>query len=498
MLKSFLFLNAGEALQKEQNKMLDELLLKDFTQDIANEDQCLVLSNKIPILEFDTLSKVHSRQDISNIICKEPVGDEELYKTLVNEWLHPCKPSWKQCIAIVGQAQIGKTYILKQLLSHLRKNLSYQYIFYVSLKSINFSDEMNILQLLTQQSGQRWLSHKTDQDFQLFKRVVETLHDGEKEQVCIIFDDLENFSYKNYNYSKSIFDNMTAGYLVSNTIRKWFRNGQKIVLLSPLQYSELIRVIEPEPLHVIHVQGINYAMQKHLLGNKAVKCHRANCKLKEACLGKLVTEHDDECHICKRCHQNNCHFELQSLCFNPHNFFDLVSPSKNFPPSTLVKIAASILVEKLISAFGENFEKAPNFQLVSRFAWEQYAKRVFVFYKSDLLRFEFSTILVNMFFSAKAFETSLQLSPHPDFVFFFSHILFQELLAALWLLSLSTNDFNYQVNNNKKLFLNGDFDVVFDFMCEISEDEQLHIKFGKIPKDNFEVLKEVLGKYWQF
>ena len=485
----------GEALQNEQNKMLDDLLLKDFTQDIANEDPCLVLNNKIPMLEFDTLSKVHSRKDISNIICKEPAGDEGFYKALVNEWLHPSKQSWKRCIAIVGQAHIGKTYILKQILSHLRKNLSYQYIFYVSLKSINFSDDMNILQLLTQQSGQRWINHKTDQDFQLFKRVVETLHDGEKEQVCIIFDDLENFSYKNYNYSKPIFDHMEAGYLVSNTIKRWFKNGQKIVLLSPLQYSEIIRLIAPKPLHVIHVQGINYTMQKHLLGCKAVKCYRANCKLEEACLGKLITEHDDECHICKRCHQNNCHFELQSLCFVPHYFVDLVSLSKGFPPSSLVKIAASILVEKLIYAFGENFEKTPNFQLISRFAWEQYAKRVFVFYKSDLLRFEFSTILVNMFFCAKAFETSLQLSPHPDLVFFFSHILLQELLAALWLLSLSTHDFNYQLNSNKKSFMNGDFDVVSEFMNEISEDEQLHIKFGKISIDNFQVLKEVLGKY---
>ena len=479
----------------EQKKILDNLLAEDFINESTIDSSRLVLTNIIPLLNIDPISQINSRKAISNIVCEEPLEEEGIFDELVNEWLHPSKQSFKERIAIVGQAQIGKTYVLKQVLKHMRKNCYNQHIFFVSLKSINLNDKMNILQLLTQQSSLKWINHQTDQDYHLFKRVVEKLQDVKKKEVCIIFDDFEQFFYKDYIYSKSIFDEMEAGYLVSNILRQWFGNAQKIILATPLQYSELVHFMEPEPLQMVYVQGLNYSGQRHLLGNEARKCFKANCGLGHACLGKCAMENHDAamCHICKNCYENNCHCELQSLCFVPRNFLNLDRLFKNdaFQPSSPAKIVALILLQKLKWALGEDFNEKEDFQLVGKFAWDQYAKQVFVFYKSDLLRSKISKFLVNTFFSARNFEPLLQLSPYPNLVFFFSHILLQELLAALWLLSISEKDFQVQLKTHEELFLNGNFDVVCDFISEVSRNQQLQTGIGKLTKNNF----QIFGKY---
>ena len=86
-----------------------------------------------------------------------------------------------------------------------------------------------------------------------------------------------------------------------------------------------------------------------------------------------------------------------------------------------------------------------------------------------------------------------------DLVFSFSHVLLQELFAALWLLSLETSLFENELNNNDKvLFRKECFEVVLEFMINISTHQDPCISkcrkssIWKIPKNNITVLANCL------
>ena len=472
----------------------------------------LQLSHDIPTLDR-SFEEISSRKVMSDIICEQPRGSKDLNETVMKEWLQPAegeKVKPKSRIAIVGQAQVGKTRLLKTLLEDVREK--YDYIFYVSLQYINCSDEMNILQFLVKDSSaMRWINHRTDFDFQIFKRVVERLHGSKEEKICIILDDLEksNFHEKEYVYDKGIFETTQAGYLVSNILRHWFRKGQIILLLRPWQYFQLNLDFSLHSFSVVYVQGINHEGQKHLRGDTIPKCQTNRCKLSNACMGFVTAEHKKEtCSLCKSCYLSNCHHEIQSLCYVPINCMLLVDQyllqqqqqQQAFLSLPPIVVSVVILIQELLLAYQKsNMSLKWEFlKEVGRFAWEQYAERVYVFDESDLIAANLSNEVLNIFFTCKLGNSSFSCEFNKDLVFFFSHVLLQELLAASWLLSLSADDFKAELQKYKNSFLDKSFAVLCEFMSTICTDSFLkkyhNSLFSNIKLENGLYLQKFLGK----
>ena len=292
------------------------------------------------------------RKAVNEAFCKQPEGDDQLLQKIKSQMLDPTEGREVQRIAIVGRAQIGKNYLLNQLLSTIQNN--YQYVFYISLKCIDLSEEMNLLEFLTNQGNLEWIQSKFNLDIQLVQQVVQKLIWEEQEKVCIIMDDIEksNFCFDNYYYQVSPFHKAKAGYFVSNILRSWFRNGKKILLLSPWQYNQLKRIPELNPTAFVFVQGIDYKGQKQIiekLRSEKLERLRSKCVLQKKDLGFAIKDHKAmSCLLCRTSHKRTCHYEMQSLCYVPFNCTWLVKHSAvPLPPFV---IAAKVLLAYIKNA----------------------------------------------------------------------------------------------------------------------------------------------------
>ena len=469
--------------------MLDDLLEKDLEQQADIE-----LKSEIPLLDYDTFSKVSSREKFSEIICEQPSGDEMLYDKIVVKLQKQNKQN--KLIAIVGEAQIGKTHFLKRLLKDIKDR--YNYVFYISLKSVNSADKMNILQFLTNQSSLPWINSEVDSDVQIFKKVVNKLNDPKQTSLCIVFDDFEKSNIVYKYFKKNLYNRIKVSHLFSSTLTQWFKQGQKIVLLSPWQFFQLSQEDELDSMRVIYLQGINHASQQNLLGYKTMCCSKDGCSLKNECSGKFFSEnHEIKCSVCKHCFEKNCHYEICSFCYSPYNCMQLAQQiqNSNFQTLPLIDTIAAILIQKLISVFGKHLDLSPNFRFVtiSRFAWEQYTKKVFIFSENVISSLNLSQMEISNLFSIRRDKSSFLLSTCPDLFFFFSHIFLQEFLAAAWLISCPLKELTSQLRQHRKSFLDGKFDVVVDFMYVISKNQQRKKWFSKISNENIEELQIFLG-----
>ena len=90
------------------------------------------------------------------------------------------------CVAVSGQAGIGKTTLTKQLVEKVinKQVHDIEFLFYVSLKKVNYDKEINVLQFLLTNLNSSW-EHNSTSDNEILKQ----LEDSEK--VMIIFDGLD-------------------------------------------------------------------------------------------------------------------------------------------------------------------------------------------------------------------------------------------------------------------------------------------------------------------
>ena len=468
--------------------------------DNQKQNASIQLKADFPSLPCDVID-IDSRKAISSIVCEQPCGDQDLFDVIANQWLDPLSKNPKQRIALVGQTQIGKTQVLKNLIKHFLsfEKPQYDYVFYVPLEFVNCSDKMNLLQFLTNQCSLRWIDCQSNRDHELFKRVVERISGSKQEKICIILDDVEksNFSYNQYFYDKSYFEKVEAGYFVSNILRKWFRNGQKILILNPWEFSQLSQENALKPMEVVYVLGIDHDGQRQIVNNNDLHCNRIDCELGNACLGFTIKNHEAvECAVCRCCHHENCHHEIQALCYVPCNCQLLLRQRNTVRPSSPVTVASSVLVHKLSKAFhhrAEQLERCRFFE-ISRFAWMQYADNVFLFDESELVNSGLTRKEINLFFSSRTENPSFEAGIVEDLVFFFSHVFLQELLAALWLLSRPSEDFKSELKTYKESFVNGKFVVLRDCMLEIcSLKKYQNSRFWNIQQNNVAALREVLN-----
>ena len=415
------------------------------------------------------------------MICASTPENTNFNKVL--ELMQPQdQASFQQPIVILGQAQIGKTQLLKTLLREVQNKKLYDYIFYVCLKNIDLSDEMNVLQLLTtNQSSLGWIDCQNDYERQLLKRVVENLADAKKSKVCIIFDDFEKSDFFNADYSndQNIFDILKAGDLVSNTIKGWFKDCQKILLLHPWGYLRLQKTHSPGPMQIVYVKGIS----------------PKNAEERDF----FSKQHDaKKCSICQTCFNNNCREEILSICCVPNNRKLLKQHHSNIQNSSAVKIAVSLLTTSLTKAFPHYVQdpiKSIEVLLKScHFAWISYVKNRYLFNENELFAFGLSANGINSLFSCRRKKIGFR----EDLVFFFSHVLLQELLATMWLLLIPTEQLKAELPDIEKSLSKETKAVFGEFLSEIhklsSADNGRIVPPLKVNEENIELLESHFGK----
>ena len=476
----------GEALKTHFSHSIDQFLQASNPQ---IREGNLQLKREWRTLNLD--AKLDCRKHLSCLICEEPAGDEDLYGE-VSEQLKSAI-TCKQLLAIVGPAKMGKTQFLKKILRDVKDK--YDYISYIALNDINCSEERNVLQLLTLPSALSWTeinSTSSTVEIKLFRKVVERLAD-EKTKMCIVFDDFEksNFVYDDYSCRKSYFKSMKTGFLIYNILNRWFPDAQKIILLDPLQFYEMKNVLKT--LSTVHELGLNHVEQMTVVQRNGIRCTKTDCGLGDHCLGFVTTQHEsNNCVICKCCYNSNCHYEIQSLCYVPDNCNRLknyCSPVHRQPTSP-VSIATSVLKCKLVDAFSPLFTQSActrmDFQRIGEFAWRQYAVKKYHFFSSDLRKAEFSWKEINSFFVCRREIDCIDLG---DLVFFFSHVLLQELLAALWLLSCPSCKLIADAETYRSSFADGSFGVILEFMQNCCSESGRYGNICTIEQNNLEDLR---------
>ena len=483
---------SGQKLKEHQEEAFKEVL------QLASESKqaSLQLRSDIPELH-EKSDDVYKRQIMSDLLFNRSERYKNLTEREVKKFLRPANPCEQHpgIVSIVGSRQIGKTHFLAKIFSEFKKSKrDFEYKFYVSLKYVDNSREMNVLQFLTNESNFRWFDCKSDGDFQLFKRVLERLDKEKPGKICIIFDDLERFCFANSASNMLIYDKATPSCLLINILRTWFRNSQKILLLHPWQYHQLKKIVELKLKHLVYIQGLNQKGQQMIIPKEMLGCSKLGCKLRRSCLGFVIKDHTvKECSVCKLCFDKNCHLEIQALLRVPRNCIQLVKHSALHSSSPVVA-AASVLVvglEEIFCCYSEN-PRICSFDRIGRFAWEHYAKNEFLFDVADLKEAKLTNEERNLFFDIWQENSNFKTGNVNDILFFFSHLFLQELLAALWLLSITTTEFNMEIEANKSLFVNGSLDVLFTFMTDVCKHYLLKScrksLFWKIKKENLSSL----------
>ena len=499
-----------EHQSKKFNKYLNPEKDSKMAQITIQEDFVISSSE----IDFDT-----SRKDFSEMQCYEPSNDKELYDKIVNEWLQPNTNSAKKNIAIVGQAQVGKTQVLKTILKNLQeKKWRHSYMFVVSLDKMECSEKSNILQFLTEKtSALEWINFESKGPFQrndvshrIFKKVIAKLT-SEKETICIIFNAFKKFeySYKKYSSYGNFSKQEKIGNFMTRILKEGFGNSQLLLQLNPWDFLQLSNstTLESELCGIVWVQGIDHNGQNILFQNemleskniqhiKELSCKK-NCRHKDKCIGTFVKDHESNtCTVCKSNYLKNCHYEIRSLCFVPCNC-KIFFKTTNFEQLSSIVAVASVLIEKLTEV-APRYENEPEknfFVKICRFAWDNYEKQQFCFSEGDLS--DLNRTIKNICFSC-TYSKDFSDSPSKLY-FFFSHILLQEFLAAMWLLSLSPEDFEIILKANRFMFLEKEFTIVYKFMEEILFSKRLKryhsTKYWKIPKEMCKIFEDFSKQY---
>ena len=479
-----MFLFTGKRLKEHRSDVIKKLLKEKYE---GRPVRATISFEKCHSLTCYS-EELRSRGEICKNLCKPPDGCKKFSHKYFNNWV-----KFKRTIAIVGPTQIGKNLVLSNLLKKLLKRKKYEYVFYVKLNSFERTDKINILDFLTNNTPSNSLNNNKDED--LTGRVVSKLL--RNKNVCIIFDQLEKSDCLNniqLPQSKTNFKGKKhAEDFFTEILRRGFGKSQILVLLNPWHFYLLNKESFETPMKVIYVAGIDHKEQKQLVISSSLsdeRCVKNNC-IKDVCVGNIIKQHQvEKCSICEWCHFNNCHCEIQSLCYVPAQCNLLIEKYETLKSSSSIAVAAALLQVKVLNAVNKGCDPFS----VGRFAWENYEKKIFVFDEEKLNdeNYKLSAKDKNFFFRVLGENYLYTFSDKQELLFVFSHILLQELLAALWLLSRDIKVFENNIADGKQFLSNKRMSIIRGIMFEVCNKPMLKKSLGmfRIPEENKERVNE--------
>ena len=151
--------------------VIENLNIKDLQDHFLNVRPRMLLKRKfIELDKHNESSEINNRKAMSEILCMQPCFNKDAKQASKEDVIRLVKSGTARSLAIVGQTEIGKTHLLKQLLKRKDITNSYEYIFYVSLKYHVCSKKTNVLKFLVSSESQKyWMDCKTSKELDIFK-----------------------------------------------------------------------------------------------------------------------------------------------------------------------------------------------------------------------------------------------------------------------------------------------------------------------------------------
>ena len=483
---------------------LDQLKIKllDAANLISGEKSRLALDKDVQTVELQ-ISKSDSRRmeesdyykrkrdpDLWN---KEHQGDiklEDLFKQAEELAKEQAKKETRNAAAekkyiithgnwvgISGQAGIGKTTLTKQLLEKVLKKemLDIDFLFYVSLKKVDYGKKMSVLQFLLTNLGSCW-EHDRASDKEILKRLEES------DNVMIIFDGLDEATIKlgkqcpNANiYDENKPKNLLKNILNGNILPK----AKKLITSRPRQMLELHE--EYRPHCIVDVLGINLEAQRQISNNI---CGDDSKKVLEELFN---------------------HPELLAQCYVPIMCIFTVywlHQKQLHPDKTITFPSVTNIILNMLETFAEHgIAKCEEFELekLSKLAWEGLRHKKYEFSENEIKESKLKKESLNTLLTtgAKA-KTQLRLL-NVDKITYFSHLILQEFFSAAYLiLFLSLNEFEKVMSHTNEQL--GNLDVVKNFifgMCNTTTYKHLIALESSLCPDisNFNKKKSFLEQF---
>jgi len=325
-------------------------------------------------------------------------------------------------VGIIGEPGAGKTILSKKLLRLKATNASQDekeslYLFHVKFRDMDINKETNVLEFLVKALVANWkFEHEKDQE--LLEQINNSC------EVYIIADGLDEADDKLFSSpldpasKMGLYDTATPDVIIKNLLAgRIFPKAKKVVTSRPDAFLNLHKDFKPN--FNVRILGLSLESQETLglqLCNKSVAEYS---KVKE----KLDANPD-----------------LRSFCYNPLQCNITVQVLRWMQLSEHVSTITStlIFVENLLRILKRNedlrSEILQTVKELAKLAVSGMNEDKFIFDKNNLNNLKHETL--KQFFLAKT--ASIRLPGEGilegDKKFFFTHLLWQEFFAAIWLM----------------------------------------------------------------
>ena len=340
------------------------------------------------------------------------------------------------CVGVSGQAGIGKTTLTKQLVKKVlnKELLDIDFLFYVSLKKVNYEEKMSVLQFLLTNLKSSW-EHDSASDSIVLKQLEES------EKVMIIFDGLDEalIELKKQCPNAKLYDATTPEVILKNILNgNILRKAKKLITSRPLRMWQLHGRYRPH--YIVNILGISLEAQRQICKNI--------CKdYSETVLIELLNYPEllAQCYVPIICiftvywlHQKHLHPD-QTLLF-PSITNVMLNALENFTTHGMAK--SEFELEKL-----------------SKLAWEGLSAKKYEFSEMEIKQSELNKESLNAVLITNGQIRLLNVAN----VTYFSHLILQEFFSAVYLiLFLPLCEFKNVLSAGDKRF--GNLDGVKNFI----------------------------------
>ena len=316
------------------------------------------------------------------------------------------------CVAVSGQAGLGKTTLTKQLLKKVLKETRFEvdFLFYVSLRKVNFDEKMGVLKFLLTNLRSSW-----EHDSALDKIILKQFERSDK--MMIIIDGLDEaaINFEDTCPSASIFDVTSPEIILKNLLDgTMFPKAKKLITSRPRQLLELCEIYRPD--FIVDILGVNSDAQKQIC--------RDICGSDWEKIYFYLSQHP----------------ELSAQCFIPiiciFTVYSLHQQLLNRDKSITFASATIIMLCIL-----ENFarlrvlrEKTFELDKLSKLAWEGIRDKKYEFNEDDLHRLKLGKESLDAVLRVEANESTRLRITYYGKITYFSHLIVQEFFSAAYLM----------------------------------------------------------------
>ena len=464
-LKELLLNKAKQSSEIEWLKCLD-----DQQKELRIVPLQLTQLRQPPLLEdLDTMYDCRLRKEFVRMSYEKPTGDVLIENFFVEASNHAnatlsgaAVEVQRNIVAIIGHPGAGKTTLTKNILHQVLEKGLYDepdFVFYLRFRDINFSGKIDLLTFLTADAiAIKW---KRNQN-----RRNAVLHKLKDTKVLIIFDGLDEAILTKSSFKSNIESLAEPETFIKNILQGHIlQNAKKIITSRPRQFYELSSHLIPK--FIVSIVGIDTEAQGLL-------CHYI-CRDRSKEVFNMIQSQPD----------------LVSYCFIPaiaslvmHCTEHILSNNVKNIPKTISSVFVYVLGLFVGSA------QLPELELIllrkyANLAWKLFKANKYYFDQSDLDKEGINANEVNAFLVTTLARGMLGLAKgDPAKRMCFTHLLWQELLVALYFLLVTSE----KELENRLSGKNMDFDFMESRMEMVTK-----FLFGMCNKVCTNILKEKFG-----